>query len=219
MWIDVHPNRNHGPYFESTLNWLWYSSKYVYTYTSWTYVYAYLYILYLYIHMWNSKDLSAVKSINRMTWMFKNNFKRRNVIAFNFFSFSRKETNGQTGEQQTRRADKSVLELKTAWYFCYSKKKGGEGLKEQKQKLLRVKRCLRVPSTFSWYFVSWWKILCCSSRRQRWLVRFRHQPSETPAHSPSRACHRILNHSHTQCHPPSSLRHLFTRHTSSISHG
>lgn len=152
--------------------------------------------------MWNSKDLSAVKSINRMTWMFKNNFKRRNVIAFNFFSFSRKETNGQTGEQQTRRADKSVLELKTAWYFCYSKKKGGEGLKEQKQKLLRVKRCLRVPSTFSWYFVSWWKILCCSSRRQRWLVRFRHQPSETPAHSPSRACHRILNHSHTQCHPP-----------------
>lgn len=49
----------------------------------------------------------------------------------------------------------------------------------KKQKLLREKRCLRVPLTFSWY-VSWWKILCCSSRRQRRLICSRHQPSETP---------------------------------------
>lgn len=56
--------------------------------------------------MWNPKDLSAVQSINRMTWMFKNNCEQRNFKALSFFFSSYEETDGQTREQQTRRAHK-----------------------------------------------------------------------------------------------------------------
>lgn len=119
-----------------------------------------------------------------------------------FLLWRNRQTNTRTTNTQS--PQKGFLELKTAWYFCYSKKKKKEkkkeGLEEQKQKLLREKRCLRVSLTFSWY-VSWWKILCCSSRRQRRLVCFRHQLSETLAHSPhALVTHRLPNHS--QSHPP-----------------
>lgn len=131
----------------------------------------------------------ASKEISRLEFLF-------------FLLWRNRRTNTRTTNTQS--PQKGFLELKTAWYFCYSKKKRKKkkkkGLEEQKQKLLREKRCLRVSLTFSWY-VSWWKILCCSSRRQRRLVCFRHQLSETLAHSPhALVTHRLPNHS--QSHPP-----------------
>lgn len=43
--------------------------------------------------MWNLKDLSAVQSINRMTWMFKNNCERRiSMLWVSFSSWNKRDT-------------------------------------------------------------------------------------------------------------------------------
>lgn len=134
--------------------------------------------------------------------MFKNNCKRRNFIALSFFFSSRKETNGQTGEQQTRRADKRVLELKTAWYFCYSKKKR-RGWTSKSRSSWERKDVSESHRLFLMRFMS-------SSRCQRWLVCCRHQPSETPGHSPHALVAAFRTTLTTYVTHSSSLRHTPT---------
>lgn len=83
--------------------------------------------------MWNLKDLSAVQSINRMTWMFKNNCERRVSRLWVSFSSRKKQTNKQTNKHEI---PPGVFGTKDCMIFLL-KKKNGE--KEKVEALEREK--------------------------------------------------------------------------------
>lgn len=143
MWIDVHPTRNHGPYFESTLNWLWYSSKIcIHIYKLNICICIFLYIIFIYPYV-KSEGPSAVQSITRMTWMFKNTCASRiSRLWVSFFLLKQKK--------QTWDPTGGVLKLKTAWYFCYKNKteKKKKDNKKKKVKALGKEKVSQSPIDF-----------------------------------------------------------------------
>lgn len=85
--------------------------------------------------MWNPKDLSAVQSINRMTWMFKNNCERR--ISRLWVSFS------CWNEQTNTRSRQGVFGTKDCMIFLLKKK-------EKKTRKEKKKETKKRESESSW---------------------------------------------------------------------
>lgn len=90
MWIDMHPSRKHGWYFESTFNWVWYNWKNVYTHKTLIHMYMHISIyFYIYLHTFVCQKDLCKTTINITTWMFKNNYgKKKTFWVFVFFIIS-----------------------------------------------------------------------------------------------------------------------------------
>lgn len=119
MWIDVHPTRNHGPYFESTLNWLWYSSKIcIHIYKLIICICIFLYIIFIYTReIWKTFLLYKVL----IGWLeCLRIIVREEFQGFEFLFPPEKKQN--RNNWTNARSHQGFLELKTAWYFAKKKK-------------------------------------------------------------------------------------------------
>lgn len=143
MWIDVHPTRNHGPYFESTLNWLWYSSKIcIHIYKLNICICIFLYIIFIYTREIRRTFLLYKVLIGWLECL-RNNCEAKNFEALSFFFSSWKKQKRTNETDKPRRLHEGVFGTKDCMIFLlFTKKAGVGGLGKRKWKLIREKRCL-----------------------------------------------------------------------------